>query len=99
MAILLGASAVIVGMLVALLFDYLISKTPYTPRNNITRWILTFVSFFASLIICFTLYLFIINYLEGSGYILSNDKPGWAMQNGLIASFMCSFTLFRWIRK
>jgi uncharacterized protein YacL len=99
MAFLLGASAVIVGMLVALLFDFLISKTPYTPRNNITRWILTFVSFFASLIICFILYIFIIYYLEESGCILSSDKRGWAMRNGLIASFICSFTLFRWIRK
>jgi uncharacterized protein YacL len=99
MAFLLGASAVIVGMLVALLFDFLISKTPYTPRNNIIRWILTFVSFFASLIICFILYIFIIYYLEESGCILSSDKRGWAMRNGLIASFICSFTLFRWIRK
>ena len=99
MAFLLGASAVIVGMLVALLFDFLISKTPYTPRNNITRWILTFVSFFASLIICFILYIFIIYYLEESGCILSSDKRGWAMRNGLISSFICSFTLFRWIRK
>lgn len=99
MAFLIGAVSVVVGMLLALFFDYLISKTSYTPKHTFIRWIILFLSFVLSLILCFVAYLFIIYYLEGFGYLLSNDKPGWAMRNSMTSSFICVITLFRWIRK